>query len=176
MTQLIGILGAMVLVCGAAYPIKSFAHPIHSMKNWLFAIGGFLMLIYSVLNYLNGGPVFFIFLQGLINISSIFMLSNTPEKTSTPLIISGSLGLVAWSLSLFEGYNTLFFIIGLSAIALGYILAPGTCKRNLSLTLGSLLIALFSFFVNNYIFLWLNLFFAVFSGYYSWKLRKQLLH
>lgn len=173
MTQVIGILGAIILVCGAAYPIKSFKHPMYSTKNWFFAMGGFLMLIYSILNYLAGGPVFFVFLQGLVNVATVLMMTNTPEKVSSPIIIISTIGLIIWSLTLFEGTNTLFFIIGLSGIALGYILQAGTFRRNLSLTLGSLLIALFSFIAKDLIFFWLNIFFAIFSGYYALKLFKK---
>lgn len=166
-----GILGALVLVIGAAYPIKKTKHPIYSVKNWLFAIGGFLMLIYSILNYsYNNGAIFFIFLQALVNVSSLFMMTKTSERVSTPIIIFLSLGLIIWSLRLFTGYDTLFFIIGLSGIALGYALNPGTARRNIALTVGSILIALFSYLAGDWIFFWLNVFFAVFSGYYSWKL------
>jgi len=167
-----GLVGSLILVSGAAYPVKKFKHPIKSTKNWLFALGGFLMLIYSILNYLEGGPVFFIFLQGLVNIASIFMLSNTHENISTPIIIGASIFLIAWSMTLFEGYNTIFFIIGLSGIATGYVLHTGTYRRNLALFIGSALIALFSYIESSWIFFWLNVFFAIFSGYYSWKLRK----
>ncbi len=168
-----GIVAALVLVTGAAYPIRKCPHPIRSVKNWLFAIGGLMMLIYAILNYFyNDGAVFFIFLQVLINISSVFMLSNTDERYSSPIIICLSILLIIWSLTLFEGLNTLFFIIGLSGIAVGYVLKAGTSRRNISLTLGSILIALFSYIAADWVFFWLNSFFAVFSGYYSVKLLK----
>jgi hypothetical protein len=169
-----GILGALILVSGAAYPIKKEKHPLQSTKNWLFAIGGLMMLIYASLNYIyNDGAVFFILLQGLVNVSSIFMLSNTSERYSSPIIISLALLLIIWSLTLFEGYNTLFFIIGLSGIALGYVLKAGTFRRNLALTLGSILLATFSYLAADWVFFWLNVFFAVFSGYYSLKLKAK---
>ncbi|MDP2691465.1 MAG: hypothetical protein U1C97_00920 [Candidatus Gracilibacteria bacterium] len=168
----IGILGGLILVIGAAYPDKPVRHPVQSTRNWLLSIGGLLMLTYSILNYLEGGPVFFIFLQGLINIASIFMMSNAPEKISTPIIVVSGMSLIVWSLSLFEGINTFFFIIGLSGIALGYVLKPGTFRRNLALFTGSVLIAVFSYIEASWIFFWLNVFFAIFSGYYSWKLWK----
>lgn len=174
MIPLLGILGALILVAGAAYPAKEISFPLKSLKNWLFAIGGATMLLYSILNYLYGaGAIFFIFLQGLVNVSSVFMMTNTSEKISSPILISLTLGLIGWSLWIFEGFDTLFFILGLSGIALGYALKPGTFRRNLSLTLGSLLIATFSYLAADWIFFWLNVFFAVFSGYYSWKLRAK---
>lgn len=36
---LIGILGSLVLVTGAAWPIEKTKNPIKSVKNWLFGIG-----------------------------------------------------------------------------------------------------------------------------------------
>jgi len=38
------------------------------------------------------------------------------------------------------------------------------------LALGGALIALFSYFEVNWIFFWLNVFFAIFSGYYVYKM------
>ena len=169
---LTGLTGALILVSGAAYPIKKVTHPIKSTKNWLFAIGGIIMLIYSVLNYLAGGAIFFVFLQILINIASILMMLNTGDKINIPIIISIGIGLIIWSLKIFESYNTVFFILGLIGIALGYALKTGTFKRNLSLTIGGILIATFSYIEASWIFFWLNIFFAIFSGYYTIKLKN----
>jgi len=173
---LIGILGSIILVSGAAYPLKKTTHPVKSLKNWLFAIGGLLMLIYAILNYQSDGPIFFIFLQALVNLASIFMLSNTPEKISKPTIIISGLFLIICSLSLFENYNTIFFIFGLTGISLGYVINHNDFQRNLSLFLGSSLIAVFSYMEASWVFFWLNLFFAGFSGYYANKLKNNLNH
>ncbi len=173
MTFLIGLLGSLILVAGAAYPDKKFQkHPYHSPKNWLLAIGGLFMLLYSIMNYLNGGPVFFVYLQVLVNTASVFMMLNVPDSIDTPII--GILGiiLIVMSLSRFEGLSTIFFIIGLTGIGLGYAMDSGTFKRNLALTIGSALIALFSYLGAAWIFFWLNIFFAIFSGYYTVRLRK----
>jgi hypothetical protein len=166
----IGLIGSLILVTGAAWPIEKVKHPVYSKKNWLFAIGGIFMLVFSVIGYLNGGPVFFIFLQALVGVSSILMMINAPDKIDIPIITISGIALIVWSLYLFEGYNTVFFILGLTGIGLGYTLQMGTVRRNLALTLGSILIAVFSFIEINWIFFWLNTFFACFSGYYVVKL------
>jgi hypothetical protein len=164
-----GIAGSLVLVTGAAWPTGKAKHPALSFKNWLFAVGGLIMLIYAVLGYQQDGPIFFVFLQILIVIASVLMMLNTPDKIDTPIIVIIGLGLIVWSLYLFDGYNTVFFILGLSGIALGYTLEMGTVRRSLALTLGSALIALFSYIEMSWIFFWLNTFFALFSGYYLIK-------
>ena len=72
---IIGVLGSLVLVTGAAWPeLKSITHPAKSIKNWLLAMGALLMLSYTVLGYLGGGPVFFIFLQILAVFASTLMM------------------------------------------------------------------------------------------------------
>ena len=164
---LIGLIGSLILVTGAAWPEpKKSIHNIKSIKNWLFAIGGFTMLAYAILGYQEGGPVFFIFLQALVGVSSILMMIDAPDKVDVPIISICGLGLIVWSLSLFEGYNTVFFVLGLSGIGLGYAFKMGTLRRNLALTLGSILIAVFSYIEASWVFFWLNVFFAIFSGYY----------
>jgi len=173
-TFLIGLTGALILVAGAAYPERHVTHPAKSLKNWLFAIGGLCMLVYSTLNYIAGGPIFFIFLQALVNVASIFMMLNVPDTIDTPLIGLTGLGMIAWSLYLFEGYITVFFIIGLSGIGMGYAMEGGTFRRDAALTLGSALIALFSYLTASWIFFWLNIFFAIFSGYYAWRLWSKM--
>ena len=80
---IIGILGAIVLVTGAAWPAKAVKHPTRSIKNWLFVIGGLFMFAYSLLNYLDGGSIFFVILQIFVNTSSIFMMANTAAWIDT---------------------------------------------------------------------------------------------
>ncbi len=164
---IVGIIGSLILVTGAAWPeSKNIKQPTHSIKNWLLALGGATMLAYATLNYLTGGAVFFVFLQTLVVIASIMMMLNTNDRIVTIVISICGLGLIGWSLTLFESYNTLFFILGLSGIGLGYAFKPLTIRRMLALTLGSALIALFSYIEKNWIFFWLNIFFAAFAGYY----------
>ncbi len=167
---LTGLLGSLVLVTGAAWaePLKN-THPMKSVKNWLFGVGAVIMLLYSVLGYLNGGPIFFALLESLVVIASVLMMMNIDDRISAAIIgISGALFIV-WSLSLFSGYNTVVFILGLTSIGLGYAFKMGTHRRNLALTLGSLIIATFSFLESSWVFFWLNVFFAIFLRYYFVK-------
>ncbi len=166
----IGVIGSLILVTGAAWPIVKVKHPVYSMKNWLFVAGNILMFIFALLGYLSGGPIFFIFLQILIAIATLMMMIDVPDKIDIPIITISGAALIIWSLYLFENYNTIIFILGLTGVGLGYALQMGTVRRNLALTLGSILIAVFSYIEMNWIFFWLNTFFACFSGYYVLKL------
>jgi hypothetical protein len=170
---LAGLAGSIVLITGAAWPEKTRtrpAPPVKSFKNWLFAVGGLIMTLYSVLGYLAGGSVFFVFLQILILISTILMMLDLNDVIDMAVISLCGLVLVIWSLTLFTGYVTLIFIAGLMAVGMGYAF-NGTIRRNAALTIGSILIAAFSYTESNWIFFWLNAIFAVFSGYY---LAKEL--
>ncbi|MBU0577414.1 hypothetical protein KJ742_00765 [Patescibacteria group bacterium] len=169
---LTGLFGALILVVGAAWPEgKDLKRPMKSVKNWLFAIGAVTMLIYALLNYyFTGGAVFFAFLQGFIVIASVMMMLNLSDKVDIPIISLTGIGFVIWSLTLFEGYTTIIFILGLVGISLGYTLQMGTLKRSTALMLGGALIAIFSYIEANWIFFWLNVFFAVFSGYYVMRM------
>lgn len=173
-----GLVGSLVLVTGAAWPeIKNVKHPTKSLKNWLFAIGGFIMLLYAIFGYQQGGPIFFVILQILVAISSVLMMLNTPDKFDISILTISSLGLIIWSLYLFEGYNTIIFILGLCGIGLGYAFQMGTLRRSIALTLGSVLIAMFSYIETSWIFFWLNVFFAIFSAYYVYKgFARQRTH
>jgi hypothetical protein len=176
---LTGLIGSLILVSGAAWPEgKDVTHPVKSLKNWLFAIGGLTMLLYAIFGYLaGGGPIFFVMLEILVVIASLFMMLNIPDKIDTPIISLIGIGLIIWSLTLFEGYNTVFFILGLSGIGLGYAFTMGTLRRSIALTLGSILIALFSYIEASWIFFWLNVFFAIFSAYYVYKgLVQKRMH
>ena len=173
-----GLVGSLILVTGAAWPeAKDVKHPAKSLKNWLFAIGGFIMLLYAFFGYQQGGPIFFMILEILVAIASILMMLNTPDKIDTPIIAISGLGLIIWSLYLFENYGTVIFILGLCGIGLGYAFQMGTLRRSIALTLGSILIALFSYIEASWIFFWLNVFFAIFSAYYVYKgLARQRVH
>ena len=167
---LTGLAGSLVLVTGAAWPeVKKKIHPMKSIKNWLFGVGGLIMLLYAILGYMTGGPIFFVFLEVLVVIATVLMMIDISDVIDTTIIAIIGIGFIIWSLYLFEGYNTIFFIIGLSGIGLGYAFEMGTTRRNLALTLGSALIALFSYIAASWIFFWLNAFFALFSGYYLIK-------
>lgn len=162
-----GLIGSLILVLGAAWPgtNKKLA-PVKSIKNWLFAIGGVVMLLYSILGYQNGGPIFYVFLEALVTLASVEMMLNLDDRIDAVVISIGSLGLIAWSLYLFQDYNTIIFILGLAGIGFGYAFDMGTLRRNVALTLGSILIAIFSYMEASWVFFWLNVFFAIFSAYY----------
>lgn len=166
----IGVLGGAVLVIGSAWPLEKVKHPAKSVKNWLFALGGVLLFLYSLFNYLDGyGEVFFVFLETLAIVASVLMLIGTDDKIDNPIIGVVGLLMVGWSLYLFEDYTTVLIVLGIVGIALGYVMDMGTIKRNLALFLGGTLISIFSYLVKDWVFFWLNLFFAVFSLYYFWK-------
>lgn len=173
-----GLIGSFILVVGAAWTnIGDPKHPAKSVKNWLFAIGGLVMLLYSILGYQNGGPIFFVFLETLVVIASLMMMLHVDDRIDTAVISVSGIGLISWSLYLFEGYSTICFILGLMAIGMGYAFDNGTIRRDVALTLGSALIALFSYIEMSWMFFWLNLFFAIFSGYYLVKnLQKHRGH
>ena len=120
MTFAIGLIGALVLVIGSALPDPHVKHPIYSAKDWCFALGGFLMFAYALLNWLAGGPIFFVLLQLLVVLASIFMMLNVSDRVDTPIVVGAGFLLVLWSLWLFEGYETIYFILGLVGIGMGY--------------------------------------------------------
>jgi hypothetical protein len=166
-TFLTGLAGSLILLSGAAWPeTKTIKDPVKSTKNWLFGVGGLVMLVYAALGYAQGGPIFFLFLEALVVIASVLMMLDTDDRLDMLIISVSGLVLIIWSLFLFTGYNTIFFILGLSGIGLGYAFKMGTLRRDIALTLGSALIALFSYIEASWIFFWLNLFFAIFSAYH----------
>lgn len=172
-TFLLGLVGSLILVTGAALPDRPHKHPYQSRKNWCFGIGAVFMATYSTLNWMAGGPIFFIFLQALVILSSIFMMLDVDDRIDTPIIIAAAAGLVGWSFYLSQGWETLIFILGLVGIALGYELKGGTVKRELALVTGSILIAAFSYLSATWIFFWLNVFFALFSGWQVWRISQS---
>ena len=101
---LTGLIGSMILVGGAACPDgKTTRHPIFSIKNWLLAIGGLIMFLYAIFGYQQGGSVFFIILEILVLVSSLLMMINSSDKIDVPVLTASSVGLIIWSLFLFEG-------------------------------------------------------------------------
>lgn len=173
LAYLVGIVGSIVLVIGAAWPEKKNEQPVRSVKDWLLSLGGILMLIYSIINYTIGGSIFFIFLQILIAISSILMMLDTDDRLDLVILSICATILIGWSLTLFTGYETIIFIFGLTGVGLGYAFKPSTIRREISLTLGSIIIVIFSYLQSNWIFCGLNIFFAFFSGYYLIKIIQS---
>ena len=172
---LLGLFGSIILVIGAWLPDKPVKHPVQSLKDWCFAIGALVMLVYSVINYINGAPIFFVFLEGLVTLSSAFMMLNIDDRIDTPIVIAATIGLIGWSISLAQGSDVIIFIVGLAGIAIGYVLKGGTVKRELALIIGSVLIALFSYLSATWIFFWLNVFFALFSAWEAWRIARERL-
>lgn len=173
-TFVTGIIGSIVLVAGAAWPIEKVKHPILSIKNWLFLVGGLLMLVYAILNYyINQAPFFFVIFEIFLAFTAVLMMANTDDRLDTILVTIATIGFVIWSIMLFEDYGTIVFIVGLSTIGLGYTLEMGSIRRSLALSIGSALIAIFSYITATWVFFWLNLFFCLFSLYY---LVDALLH
>jgi hypothetical protein len=175
LTFAIGLLGSLVLVTGAAWPAsKKKTHPARSIKNWLFALGGYVMLTYALISYFQGASSpLFIFLQAFVGTSTIMMLFNVRRKISLPILIATGFGFVIWSLLITQDYSTIFFITGLTGIAVGYALIEESVYRQSALLLGSLLIAIFSYLGSNWVFFWLNFFYSFFAGYYATKLLLQ---
>jgi hypothetical protein len=163
---LTGILGSLVLVVGAAWKEKPVKHPTLSVKNWLFAIGAVIMLAFSILQYMAGGSVFYIFLETLVVVAAILMMLDSDDTFDATIISLLGTGLIFWVLMMYESFNTIIFIVGLIGIGFGYAFNAASLRRYYALTIGSLLIAIFSFIEASWIFFWLNVFFAVFSFYY----------
>ena len=168
---LTGIVGGCMLVLGAAWQEQNVKNnPLHSVKDWLLFIGGVILLIYAILGFfLQHSSPFFIFLELLTLVASILMMLNTDDRFDTIFLSLLGLGFIAWSLSLSLSIDTVWFIVGLTGIAVGYALTPGW-KRDLAFTLGSTCVCIFSFLVGSWVFFWLNVFFALFSLF--WLLRS----
>jgi uncharacterized membrane protein len=159
---LTGLLSSIVLVLGSAWPDRS------KHKKWIFFIGNFGMLAYAILAYFNGNPVFYIFLECLCALSSVLAVTKVKEDISSKFLLAAGALLLGWSLYLFENTNTIFFVLGLTALAVGFV-SKSAKRRNLLFVLGCILIASFSYLENSWIFFWLNAVFGLFSAYYFYK-------
>ena len=173
-TFLTGIIGSLFLVVGVALPDRQgAAKPWLVTKNWLFVTGGVLMLGYAFLNHLDGGSVFFVILEILIVVACVLMMLEIDDSLKAKIILACGLGLVAWSLFLFDDLHILFFIVGLVGIALGYAFRHATQRRDWAFAGGGLLVAMFSYLERDWIFFGTNLLFALFSGWQLYKKLKQ---
>lgn len=168
-----GLVGACTLVIGSAWPEREGVHPARSTKNRLFAVGNILMFSYSLLSYLSGGSVLFVILQVFVNSTSVLMLLDVPDKYDVPFVATVGSAMILWSLTLFQGHSTIIFIAGLSCLGLGFSLQTATVRRNAMLAIGSITVAVFSHMQNDVIFLWLNVFFAIFSAYHAWNISRS---
>ena len=164
---LTGIIGSIILVVGAAWKDGATnTLPTQSIKNWLFAIGAVVMLLYAFLGYQNGGPIFFVILEILVLFSCILMMTTWNDRLKTILLGIAGTGLLTWSLYLFDDKKIILFVLGLVVVALGYAFKMGSLRRSVALTLGSVLIAWYSYLEASWIFFGLNVVFGLFSGYY----------
>ncbi|MBN2307073.1 hypothetical protein JXD20_03750 [Candidatus Peregrinibacteria bacterium] len=170
---LTGLTGALTLVVGAAWPEEK-GKALDSTKDWLFAFGALFMLAYAMLNYFfAAGSIFFILLELMVIVASVLMMLDTSDRIDTMVLTLFGLAFIVWSVLLYEGINTIYFIIGLTGVSLGYAFDMGSIRRFLALTVGSILIAIFSYLVGDMIFLGLNAFFALFSAYYLVKILSK---
>ncbi len=171
--ELFGVLGALILVIGAAWPVKTTGHPILSRKNQLFAAGNVCMFAYAISHYFLGGSVFFILLQVLIMTSTVLMLLDTNDVLDASILAGVGSAMAMYGLLLFRDYTTAIFTLGLVTLGVGFALNMASMWRQVALAGGSVLIAWFSFLVSDDIFLWLNVFFAIFSGYHAYILHNK---
>ena len=173
LSSVIGIVGWIVLIIGAAWPIETTKKPTKSVKNRLFGIGWCIMLLYSILWYLSWLSIFFIFLQILIFIASILMMLNTDDRIDASILSVSGIILIILSLYMFQWYTTIIFIFGLAWLGLWYAFKMNTLRRNLALMIWGILVAVFSYLDANRIFFWLNIFFWLFSLYYVIKIIRS---
>ena len=106
----------------------------------MFFVGGLIMLAYSIIGYLSGGPIFFLILEILVAVSSLMMMLNFHEKIAVPIIAISSLSLIIWSFYLLKATTQFFYNRSFRNRPRLRVLNC-TLRRNLSLTLGSALIA-----------------------------------
>ena len=152
----IGLLGSAILITGVATSAQA-------RKNLLFALGNAFMFAYALIGYLGGGPIFFLILQIFIALSTLCMLLKVPDRYDTPILAIGGIALAGWSLSLFQDYSTAIFVVGLALLGMGFAMNVGTLKRESALMIGSIVIAIFSFLMFDWVFVGLNVLFAILS-------------
>ncbi len=169
---LTGILGSIILIIGAAWPVAMTGHPAMSRKNQLFAVGNVCMFAYAILRYFDGGSFFFILLQILVALSTVLMLLDTKDRNDTAVIAAGGCALIVYSLYLFQGIQTIIFVAGLSTLGMGFAMNMATVRRQVALMTGSVLIAWFSAVVGDTVFLWLNIIFALLCVWQIQRLEK----
>lgn len=162
----IGLLGSLLLISGVVIPAQR-------NKNVLFAAGNVSMFAYALVGYVEGGTIFFVIQQMFIMLSTLCMLLQVPDKIDTTILTVGGIALIGWSLSLFQGYGTVIFVVGLSLLGVGLAMDTGTRKRDVTLSIGSFLIAIFSFLMRDWIFTILNALFALFSWVNVVRSSKQ---
>lgn len=165
-----GIAGSLVLLVGAIWPLEKTLVPAKSIRNRLFAIGSFIMLLYAIFGYLAGGPVFYIVLELVVMLAVALMFLGTSDRLNTGLICVAGILLMVRSWFLFQWPSMLLFILAFTILWLGYAYKMHTARRFFFLAIGGGLISLSSYLDASRIFFWLNIFFALFSLLYAIKL------
>ncbi len=169
-TDLIGIIGSVILLIWAVYPEETrVTSPIKSKKNWLFAIWCFSMFIYALLGYLSWSTFIFLLLEVLIMIAITFMMLDIDDRVDTLIIWGLWILLGLWALSLFPNFMIFYFILGMIGLSLGYAYKMFTLRRYIFLTLGAFFLALFSYLGASWIYFRLNALFMVACLYYVIK-------
>lgn len=165
-TSLLGIVGAVLLVIAALYPTKIITTPATSLKNRLFALGSFMMLLYAGMWYLAGWSNVILLTEILIVMSCIFMLTNIRVRVATWIVALFGILFLIWSLWSFGWYdNILLFILGGIVLSIGYVAPMQSYQRWIGLTLWGILLVIFSYIWSSWIFFWLNIWFALGTGY-----------
>ncbi len=163
----LGLIGSIILLIGAIYPIEKTGKPSKSIKNRCFALGASIMLLYAIAGYFAWWPVFYIYLELLIMVACVLMLLGTDDRRDVGIIGGLGIALLIWSRFLFNWPSMLLFILAFIILGLGYAFDMHSVRRYLGLTIGGALIALSSYLDASRIFFWLNVFFALFSLYYT---------
>ena len=173
LTFLIGIIGAIILTIGAAWPIEKTNVPTKSVKNWLLVVWSLIMLLYTIFWFINGGWIFYLYSEILIGIAAILMMITTKERMNLRIISTLWLLMIILSIISFPGFPALLFMIAFIILSLGYVSGMHSRNRYLWLGIWGLLIALSSYLGASRIFFWLNTLFGLFSLYYLTKLVRS---
>lgn len=166
LATVIGIIGWVLLVIGAAYPREKVVANAKSVKNWLFSIGSWLLLVYALMGYLAGGPVLLLGVEVMIVLGCIMMLLDIKPMMARWIVS------ILWVILLVRAFTSLWgidtmmlFILGGAALGLGYVSPMESLWRNLALTIGGILAIIFSYLGASRILFWLNVGFAAFCLY-----------
>lgn len=176
-TTSIGIIATIFLVIGAFYPIENVEKPVYSVKNWIFTVGSLTMLMYAIAGYLAWWQIFFIYWELLIALACLLMMLDINDRRDGSIITVASIGLFVWGFPSFQSTDMFLFSIAFLVLGLGYVFDMNSIRRYIGLTLWGIFIAISSYVDGGWTFFWLNLFFAIFSLYYTILLilarRKQ---
>lgn len=166
-TASIGLIATIFLVIGALYPIEKVEKPVYSVKNWIFTVGSLIMLGYAIAGYLAWWGIFFIYLELLIALACLLMMLDIDDRRDGSIILLLGIGLLIRGFLSSQWPNITLFTVAFIVLGLGYVFDMNSIRRYVGLTLWGALIALASYAAGGWTFFWLNLFFAIFSLYYT---------